>query len=253
MMNSFGIKKQNKKRILFILGFIFLLSAWSFLALIINNEMMLPSVRVTARRLVDIFATKESYFILFSTIIRLLISVGVSVVLGFLVFILVVWKKNVIYFLRPFLAITKTTPVAALIIILLIWFGAKYSPIIICIFVLFPLVVETLLLGLERIDTSYIEEMQLNGQHFVYSLTHVYVPFVMPYFYMTLLQCLGLGMKVMVTSELISQTTNSIGLQMYLSKVYLDVPGLFAWTIVLIALVIVFEIFIQRMQKRIKT
>lgn len=253
MMNSFGIKKQNKKRILFILGFIFLLSAWSFLALIINNEMMLPSVRVTARRLVDIFATKESYFILFSTIARLLISVGVSVVLGFLVFILVVWKKNIIYFLRPFLAITKTTPVAALIIILLIWFGAKYSPIIICIFVLFPLVVETLLLGLERIDTSYIEEMQLNGQHFVYSLTHVYVPFVMPYFYMTLLQCLGLGMKVMVTSELISQTPNSIGLQMYLSKVYLDVPGLFAWTIVLIALVIVFEIFIQRMQKKIKT
>ena len=113
--------------------------------------------------------------------------------------------------------------------------------------------VETLLLGLERIDTSYIEEMQLNGQHFVYSLTHVYVPFVMPYFYMTLLQCLGLGMKVMVTSELISQTPNSIGLQMYHSKVYLDVPGLFAWTIVLIALVIVFEIFIQRMQKKIKT
>lgn len=252
MKNFSGIKLQNKKRSFFIFGIVFLLFVWSFLALLIDNEMMLPSLIDTGKRLVDILSNKDSYFILFSTIVRLLISVLVSITLGVLVFILVVWKKNIIFFLRPLLTITKTTPVAALIIILLIWFGARYSPIIICVFVLFPLVVETLLLGLERIDKSYIEEMQLNGEHFTYSLIHVYIPFVMPYFYMSLLQALGLGMKVMVTSELISQTPNSIGLQMYLSKVYLDVPGLFAWTLILIGLVILFEYFIQRMQKRIK-
>lgn len=252
MMNSSGVKnhKRNNKNIIFALGVIFLLVIWSIIARIINNELMLPSIINTGKSLVELLKSNETYVILFSTMLRLLLGVFISILLGFFMFLLLIWRRNTIYFFRPLLAIAKTTPIAALIIILLIWFGSVYSPIIISIFVLFPLVVETLLLGLEKIDCSYLEEMKLNGDNYVYSLVHVYIPFVKPYFFMSLLQCFGLGMKVMVTAELISQTPNSIGLQMYLHKIYLDIPGLFAWTVILVIIVVAFEVFIQRLQKK---
>lgn len=253
MTNFFGTKNKQPytKQMYFALGIVFLIALWIILSLIINNELMLPSITKTMNSLFEIIKSRQSYVVLFSTFLRLVIGVSISVVLAFLLFVLIIWNNNVLFFFRPLLALAKTTPVAALIIILLIWFGSTYSPIIICVFVLFPLIVETLLLGLERIDVSYIEEMQLNGEHFLYSLVHIYIPFIKPYFYMSLLQCLGLGMKVMVTSELISQTPNSIGLQMYLNRIYLDMSGLFAWTIILVTLVIIFEICIKKWQRRI--
>jgi NitT/TauT family transport system permease protein len=52
---------------------------------------------------------------------------------------------------------------------------------------------------------------------------------------------LGIAWKSGVAAEVIAVAGNSIGEKLYLSKIYLDTAGLFAWTIVIIALNRLFE------------
>ena len=52
---------------------------------------------------------------------------------------------------------------------------------------------------------------------------------------------LGLCWKAGVAAEVIGIPDNSIGEQLYQAKVYLNTPDLFAWTVVIVLISLVFE------------
>ena len=95
------------------------------------------------------------------------------------------------------------------------------------------------------IDQSLIDVYKLEDNHFMTGLTHCYLPLIQRSIKTSLLQSLGLGIKVLVMAEYLSQTRNSIGEELYLAKVNLAYDEVFAWTILLIILALIFEVFIK--------
>ena len=56
-----------------------------------------------------------------------------------------------------------------------------------------------------------------------------------------MISALGIGWKVTSAAEVLSLPKYSIGRFLYDSKVYLEIPDLFAWTIIIVALSFLFE------------
>ena len=80
----------------------------------------------------------------------------------------------------------------------------------------------------------------------------IYVPAVLPYLLSGCRTALGMSWKSGIAAEVIGIPVNSIGEQLYYSKLYLDTAGLFAWTAVIIAVSALFEALFLGLLKRIR-
>ena len=69
----------------------------------------------------------------------------------------------------------------------------------------------------------------------------IFVPSILPYFMAGCTTGLGLAWKAGVAAEVLAMPRNSIGLQLYNAKVYLETSDLFAWTLVIILLSMLLE------------
>ena len=69
----------------------------------------------------------------------------------------------------------------------------------------------------------------------------MYLPALLPYLLTSVRTALGMSFKSGVAAEVIGVPSYSIGEKLYMSKIYLDTAGLFAWTLVIIAVTFFFE------------
>ena len=86
------------------------------------------------------------------------------------------------------------------------------------------------------------------------SLQAIWLPAVMPYLLSACRVSVGMALKAGVAGEIIGLPRWSIGEQLYLSKLYLDTAGLFAWSLIIIALSLALEklllLAVARIQKQ---
>ena len=72
-------------------------------------------------------------------------------------------------------------------------------------------------------------------------IRYVYLPQVIPYFRSACGSALGLCWKSGIAAEVIGMPDGSIGEQLQQAKIYLNTPDLFAWTLVIVLVSLVFE------------
>ena len=75
---------------------------------------------------------------------------------------------------------------------------------------------------------------------------YCYFPLIAGYLKTAILQSGGLGIKVLVMAEYLAQTPISIGARLYMERVFLRYDYVFAWTILLVILALLFEFAIHR-------
>jgi NitT/TauT family transport system permease protein len=75
---------------------------------------------------------------------------------------------------------------------------------------------------------------------------YIYVPSILPAFKAACLTSMGLSWKSGIAAEVLTQPSLAIGSNLYYSKVYLETPELFAWTIVVIILSFLIEKVIKK-------
>ena len=72
-------------------------------------------------------------------------------------------------------------------------------------------------------------------------LYYLYFAGLLPYFRSACAVAIGMSWKAGIAAELIGIPGGSIGESLYNAKIYLETPSLFAWTIVIIAVSVLFE------------
>ena len=72
-------------------------------------------------------------------------------------------------------------------------------------------------------------------------LRYLYCSQVLPYFQAASSLALGMCWKAGIAAEVIGLPSFSIGERLYDAKVYLNTPDLFAWTVVIVLISLVFE------------
>ena len=72
-------------------------------------------------------------------------------------------------------------------------------------------------------------------------IRYIYIPEILPYFRAGCNVALGLCWKSGIAAEVIGMPSGSIGEQLQQAKVYLETADLFAWTLVIVIISVLFE------------
>ena len=143
--------------------------------------------------------------------------------------------------LAPMTGLLTAVPVASFAVLLLIWRGPSFLAAAISFLIVFPAIYTATLQGIRSVDGKLLEMAKVFGMPLWNRLFYLYRPGVRPFLVSSLKVAVGMSWKSGVAAEVIGMTEFSIGGQLYLSKVYMDTVGVFAWTVTVICLSVVFE------------
>jgi len=244
---------MNKKNLsLIVFGILLIILLWQIFAFIINNSIVLPTLDAVFFALKKLLCSKETYIILFLTIVRLLLNIVISFFVALVLAGISLYSKSLEIVMRPFLVIIKTTPVIVIIIILLVIFGSKNTPMLVTTFVLIPIFYEAIINGTKAIDKNILEEVSMHSTFNLTILFKIYIPLIKPYILTSFLQTFGLGLKTLVMSEFIAQPPKSIGYEILRYKTSLDMDYIFGWSIILLIFILLVELILKKMKIQIE-
>ena len=152
------------------------------------------------------------------------------------------WRAPVVRtLLHPALSAIKGTPVACVVVLLLIWIGSRNVSAIAVSLLVLPGVYFPVLTGLDELDAEQRELFEVFGAGRLTRLLALVWPGILPYVTAASSTVLGMSWKAGVAAELIGVPTGSIGERIYQAKLLLETANLFAWTIVVVLLSWAFE------------
>jgi NitT/TauT family transport system permease protein len=238
-----------KNNLYILLGMIIILIFWTIGSTMIDNSLVLPGFDEVLLSLGDILSNLSTFILILNTILKLVLIIFVSLIIAMALAILSYISSKFENFIKPIFVIIKTIPVIAIIILLLIVLGNDKSPYIMTILVVLPIIYEGLLGSLKNIDKEIIDDVKTVSKINFKVIIYIYFPLIFNFFFTTIIQTFGIGLKVMVMGEFVAQPNNSIGYILQLERSNLNTSALLAWSIILIIIVFVFEMIVVKLSK----
>lgn len=240
---------MKKNNIFIFLGIITIIIIWLISSLLINNSLVLPTITEVLNSLKDLVSKGSTYLIILNTFLKLLLTISISLVIALGLGVLSYISNKFESFIKPIFVLFKTIPVIAIIILLLIIFGNSRSPYIMTSLVVLPIMYEGMLTSLKSINPEILDDVKtISGINFNI-IRNIYFPLIFSNFMMSITQSFGLGLKVMIMGEFITQPSNTIGYMMQLERSNLNTAAILAWTIILVVIVLLIELLIDKVTK----
>ncbi len=230
------------------LSIIIIISVWQIFAMQINNSFILPKPLAVFETFLELVKNISTYEIIFLTLFRLFVAFISSLVLAVILGLLAGNYKIVDEFLWPVVSALRTLPVASIIIIIIILIGRNISLYIITFLMIFPIIYEATKQGVLNIDKNLKNAIALETHNRFIIITKLHLPLAFPYIKTAILQSVGLGFKVIVMAEFIAQTAKGIGRSLLNGSISINYELVFAWTLIIIFIVVVFEFGINKLK-----
>ncbi|MFP4479198.1 MAG: ABC transporter permease [Candidatus Izemoplasmatales bacterium] len=231
------------------LSVLIILLIWSIYARSLDNQYVFPNPLIVFHSLVELLARLETYSIIAYTLVRLFISFLVSALLGVIFGLLAGNHQPFDEFLHPIIVSLRTLPIASIIIIMMVLLGRSFSLYVITFLMIFPIVYEASKHGVRNIPKPLKDHIALEGHPKWVILLRIQLPLSYPYIRTSLFQSIGLGFKVIVMAEFITQTRFGIGRALYDGSISIQYEKVFAWTIIIIFIVTLFELILNSLRK----
>ena len=212
------------------------LCLWQAVAGIVDNDILLAGPVEVGGALLKLMADVSFYQVCMASLGRILLgfilAFAIGVLLGILCYRFILIKE----ILEPVLSVVKSVPVASFVVLLLIWQGAENLSVWISFLVVLPNACVSTENGLKSVDSRLKEMAEVFKLSGIKKAIYIYRPAVIEYLISGMEISIGMAFKSGAAAEVIGMPEYSIGERIYMSKVYLDTPGLFAWTLALIVL-----------------
>jgi NitT/TauT family transport system permease protein len=143
--------------------------------------------------------------------------------------------------LRDLTAILNSTSVFVWIVLALIWFGlSDRGPIFTTFMIVLPVLLSNVGAGVDSVDRKLLEMAQVYRLSPLERFRHVTLPSTVPYLVAGMQVAFALGLRVSVVAELFGVSAG-IGYAMNVSRDTLRTDLVFAWALVLIAVMVLTE------------
>ncbi len=243
-----------KKYSLGIISIVSIFLLWQVIVIIKNDAFIFPGVLEILKSSFKIITNKSDLIVLSNTLFKLIIVIVISLLLaGIVAFIYIIFPSS-IYFFRPIINILKAAPFAVISIYIFYAFyqTKEIAPGIVTFLVVLPLSFEGLIGAIDNIDKNLIDDMKMLEISTFKKFIYVYIPICVPFIVTTLLQSFGLGLKVMIMSEFMSQVDKTIGGALFNIKYNYDYAYLLGWLVIIITIVSIIDMLIRIISKRSK-
>lgn len=231
---------------------LFWLAVWGIAARIVDLELLLPSPLATVKKLLSLAVTKDYWTAIATSLLRILIGYVIGCLLGGGMGYLLYRSRLVNALFSPMLSMIRAVPVASFIILALVWIGRTNIPPFIAFLMVFPVVASNVKTGFQSIDRDLAEVTYVYRFSKGKIMKLLYMPAVLPYFITSANVTLGLAWKACVAAEILASLSHSIGGNINTSKMHLETDTLFAWTITVILISILFEFLLTHFMDKVK-
>lgn len=230
----------------------FWLICWQAAAVLIHNPIYFAGPYETVKELLLRLNSRDFLLSVSGSIFRIaggfFIASACGYLLAFLAYFFPFWADV----LSPLMQLLKSVPVAAVTVILLLWWGSRHLVLCISFMVVFPNIYQSMLTGLGQTDQKLLEMAKVFRFKRSDVFLWLYRPAYLPHLSSALSFSLGLAFKSGIAAEIIGLPNKSIGEQLYRDKIYLNTPGVFAWIVVILFLSAVSEKFLTALLKALK-
>ncbi|MDY2776852.1 MAG: ATP-binding cassette domain-containing protein [Collinsella sp.] len=211
------------------------LALWQMASLLMADPLLLPGPSDVLASLARLIPTTAFRLSVLSSAARIIGGTLAGYAVAFALALAAFSSRAARTFLEPPLAAVKGTPLACIVVLLLIWFGPRHVCAAAVFLVVVPGIYFPVLEGLDRRDPLERELFHAFGAHrSVRALASAW-PAILPHLLAASRSILGMSWKAGVAAELIGVPAQSIGERIYQSKLLLETADLFAWTIVVVA------------------
>lgn len=249
--------KLSKKRVLNIIfpiiTLIIVIMLWFIAARLIGVELVLPSPLTALKRFFALLGEGVFWRNVFSTLSRSLYSFLLAFIAALIFAVLAFFSETFYKLFNPVVMIMRAVPTMSVILLCMIWLTSRVSPIVIAFLIVFPVIFGGAHSALTGVDVKLGEMSRMYKVSKGKMTTKLYIPAIAPALFDTSRSAIGLNLKVLIAAEVLASTQNSIGNMLQMSKIYLDTPSLFAWTIAAILLSFLLEsivVLIKRLSLR---
>ncbi len=243
--------RQHKSRLISILSkaasaAVWLL-IWFLAAKAVDLEVLVPPPAAVLKSLGSLIQQPLFWKSILYSICRVLAGFILASAAGTVLAVLTYISPFLRDFFYPMINTVKATPVASFIILALMWFATGRVPVFICFLMVLPTVWTNLTSGLNQTDPELLEMGKAYHFNKKKMMRLIYIPSVFPYFQAALSAGIGMAWKAGVAAEVIGRPEFSIGKELYASKIYIEMPDMFAWTLVVILISMVIEKVLVKM------
>lgn len=214
---------------------------WQLASMAVGLPLLLPSPLAVLLRLGQLCTGADFWLTVASSLLRILLGFLLGVLFGTALAGLC-WRFRLIDVLaRPLLGVLKSTPVASFIILALVWVKTTWLATVISFIMVLPLIYANVREGIDSADRQLLEMAQVFRLSRRKTFRYCYLPAILPFFLSAVSSALGFAWKSGIAAEVLGRPARAIGSQIYDSKIYLETPDLFAWTLVVILLSVLLE------------
>ena len=220
---------------------LFWLLVWQLGSIAVGSDILLVSPLQVLARLFELIREKSFWAAILYSALRIAAGFLLGTTAGTVLAALAARFRRVDELLAPLILTIKTIPVASFIILVLIWFTSVHLSVVISFLMVMPILYTNVREGIDSVDDDLLEMASLFRIPAGRRVRYIYITQVMPFFRTGCTLALGLCWKSGIAAELIGVPSGSIGELLYRSKIYLETPDLFAWTLVIVLISLAFE------------
>ena len=232
---------MKRKTLYTFISIIIWLVLWQIISAIISSSIFLPSPLQTVKALFSLLKT----FAYYKSLSYSLHNISIGFLTGLFAGVILAVAASVNTFLQSVIEvpvkIIRSIPVASFIILALLWVDSSHLSTFIAAITVMPVIYTNTFSGISDTDTQMKEMAKVFHFSPLKKIAYIYMPYVTPHFLSGVKLSCGFAWKSGIAAEIIGLVRHSIGNNIYKSKIYLETDNLFAWTISLIVLSIIFE------------
>lgn len=242
-MNNFTSKLNHvlKKALISTTGILVVLILWNILAKK-YHPLILPSPKETLGALKHLVESGQVWTNTIITFRRTAAGYAAALVFGLLTALLLKASHFLQSLIRPVITVVQIIPPVIWVVLAVLWFGIAddLTPVFLIFIVTFPIVFINIFTGLESIDVNLVEMAVVYRCSKTKIITDIYLPALVPHFVSALSLGLSFAWKSTIFAEFIG-SSSGIGFALSMANANLETEKLFAWTIILVLVMLVFE------------
>ena len=213
----------------------FWLAAWMLVVALVAQPLILPGPGAVALALLRLVCDGSTWAILAGSGARILGGLALAAVCGGVLAGVSVRSRTFSRLVAPALSFVKATPVACVVVLLLIWLGSARVSIAAVFLMALPGVYFSLVEGLTQADKPLEQMFRLHGvRGWRLFCAHTWRE-VLPFAFSCARAVIGMSWKAGVAAELIGMAAGTVGERIYQAKLLIETADLLAWTVLVVA------------------
>ena len=231
-------KHQKYDTLAFCLGILlvgFLIQAAGWLK---NDRLVFPDVGEILAAFIRLLGIGKTWRRIGTTLMHLLQALAVSAVIGTALGVIQGRSRFAQNLLKPLMIFLRSIPMIVMTVIIMVL--AKYDrvPLIATSLMLVPLISEATCEGFLRIDPELVDVYRMNSGFTLHILLQVYLPLMAGYLKQAYANAVGMGIKLVVTTEYLVQAKDSLGKAVYSSAYFNEYAEIYAYALIMILLAV---------------